>query len=254
MKLFGILFFIGILYAASRTESFHSLPKVILSITDIGYATAIKVILILRLRAIYGYDWKVSILLYTLIAMEICGGLAAFIGGLSFTVTSPMLIPFPLPGCWFWRTPSIWQTLEEKSTFTLWVIRFSATTIEAILMLIKLVEALKEERKFSDEPRLWLGIRARRHLTPVLYIFHRDGMLLIILVLVINTLGLVGQILPSSVTGGVDWRMWLILTYQLCGSRVILNVRRVNGRLTGSIVLAEHLSTIRFESRGQIDG
>ncbi|KAJ3559727.1 hypothetical protein NP233_g11193 [Leucocoprinus birnbaumii] len=220
-----------------------------LSVVGFGYVAAIKVILILRLRAIYGYHRKVSILLYALIAEGLVskGGLAALTGVLVLATASLVQTHFPLPGCWLLTSTLSWSPLVgAKTLLAFWIIRFSATTIETVLMLIKLTETLNAERRFSDES-LWSVIREHRRLTPVLYIFYRDGALLII-----PTLGLIGDAIPSSAASGVDWNMWLLLTYQLFGSRLILNIRRVNGKLTKSII-PEHLSTIRFASDSHID-
>ncbi|KAJ3557729.1 hypothetical protein NP233_g11667 [Leucocoprinus birnbaumii] len=187
------------------SESLHTLSEATLSIVDIGYIAAIKVILILRLRAIYGYDRKVSILLYALIAIEMAPH-------------SPVQISFSLPGCWFQPSTLSWSLLVvEHTTRALWITRVAATSV-----------ALNTERRFSHRS-LWSAIGERRHLTPVLYIFHRDGALLIIPILAVSTLGLVGWVLPSSAAGGVDWNMWLILTYQLCIAVIKESLRLSHG-------------------------
>ncbi|KAJ3564966.1 hypothetical protein NP233_g7943 [Leucocoprinus birnbaumii] len=183
---------------------------------------------------------------------EMTGALIAFICQSGF-IAPALLTASPLPGCWFSYSPSIiWQTLNEGTLFALWITRFSVTTIEAILMLIKLCEALKAERRFSDKSLL-TAIGERRRCTPVLYIFHRDGALLIIAISIISAFGVVATVVPYPALTQTDWNMWLLLIYQLFGSRLILNIRRANGKLTGSIV-PEHLSTLRFESCGHISG
>ncbi|KAJ3558739.1 hypothetical protein NP233_g11446 [Leucocoprinus birnbaumii] len=261
MKSFGISYFIATLYydtnphvtrVRSIIRPLHTRPEAASSIIEIGYVAAVKTIIILRLRAIYGYNRKVSILLYALIAIEMAVAIVAVVGILLFATIFPVQIPFPLPGCWWWAAPSRWAHLRDKVMLALWMIRVLATSIEAILMLIKLAEALNTERRFSEKSLL-SAIGERRRLTPVLYIFYRDGALLIIPILVISTLGLVAETRGSATMGGVDWSMCLLITYQLCGSRMILNIRRVNGKLTGSMV-PEYLSTIRFGSRGHIHG
>ncbi|KAJ3558737.1 hypothetical protein NP233_g11444 [Leucocoprinus birnbaumii] len=62
MKLFAILYFICMMAVWGTSLTL-----------DIGYVVAIKMILVLRLRAIYGYSHKVSILLYALMAIQLYG-------------------------------------------------------------------------------------------------------------------------------------------------------------------------------------
>ncbi|KAF5357135.1 hypothetical protein D9756_006817 [Leucocoprinus leucothites] len=232
---------------------------------DIGYTSIIKLILVLRLRAIYRHDRKVSIILYTLMTIEMIGALGALIGFVAVSTKYPAQVPFPFVGCWSRRTAPPFSTFYDKTALVLWYIshvlpmpstnnltlgritRFSTTAVEAILMLTKLGEALNKERRLSDKSLLSAILELRR-LTPVLYIFYRDGALLFIPIFIINTLGILGKTLPNSIVGGIDWSMWLLLTYQICGSRLILNIRRANEKLTGSMV-PQYLSTLRFESR-----
>ncbi|KAJ3564964.1 hypothetical protein NP233_g7944 [Leucocoprinus birnbaumii] len=242
MKFFGILYFITSLYGRIYPRVTRVMPDVwmaALSIIDIGYLAAVKVILILRLRAIYGNNQRVSILLYTLMAVEMAAGLVVMICGTLVNTTASLKTPFPFPGCWFFDSNLSLYTLARKAVFALATTRFSITS-----------EALNTERKISGRSLL-TAIGERRRLTPVLYIFYRDGALLIIPIFVISTLALASQILQGHAMGGVTWDVWLLLTYQLGGSRMILNIRRANGKLIGSIV-PEHLSTLRFESRGHI--
>ncbi|KAJ3554133.1 hypothetical protein NP233_g12487 [Leucocoprinus birnbaumii] len=219
---------------------------------DVGYVAIIKLILVLRLRAIYRHDNKISLMLYGLMGIEMLGALVALIGFVAVSTVYPAVVPFPFPGCWSSQTAPPWSTFYDKSALVLWVTRFSTTAVEAILMLIKLGEALNKERRLSDKS-IWSAVGELRRLTPVLYIFYRDGALLFIPIFVINTLGIIAKTAPNSVVGDIDWSMWLLLTYQICGSRLILNIRRANEKLTGSMV-PQYLSTLRFESRGSADG
>ncbi|KAF5357115.1 hypothetical protein D9756_006797 [Leucocoprinus leucothites] len=213
---------------------------------DIGYTSVIKLILVLRLRAIYRHDRKVSIILYTLMTIEMIGALGALIGFVAVSTKYPAQVPFPVVGCWSRRTAPPFSTFYEKTALVLWITRFSTTAVEAILMLAKLGEALNKERRLFDKSLLSAILELRR-LTPVLYIFYRDGALSFIPIFVINTLGILGKTLPNSIVGGIDWGMWLQLTYQICGSRLILNIRRANEKLTGSLV-PQYLSTLPFDS------
>ncbi|KAJ3551553.1 hypothetical protein NP233_g13063 [Leucocoprinus birnbaumii] len=142
--------------------------------------------------------------------------------------------------------------VESKSRFALAIIRCSANIVEAILLLITLGKALNTERRFSDKSLL-TAIGERRHHTPVLYIFYRDGALLLIPILILSILGLVDNTLPYPALHKVDLDMWFFLTYQLFVSRLVLNIRRANGKLTESSAL-EQLSTLRFGSHRDISG
>ncbi|KAJ3559815.1 hypothetical protein NP233_g11173 [Leucocoprinus birnbaumii] len=162
MKLFGISYFIATLYYDTNphvtrvfmVQVLHTRPEATSSIIEIGYVAAVKTIIILRLRAIYGYDRKVSILLYALIAIEMAVAIVAVVGILLFATIFPVQIPFLLPGCWWWAAPSWWAHLRDKVMLALWMIRVLATSIEAILMLIKLADALNTERRFSEKSLL----------------------------------------------------------------------------------------------------
>ncbi|KAF9445864.1 hypothetical protein P691DRAFT_784641 [Macrolepiota fuliginosa MF-IS2] len=142
--------------------------------------------------------------------------------------------------------------------------------VELVLMLKKVVQILGEERRGAGES-LWTAVSELRRITPVLYVFHRDGALLFIPTFgeqfkhysyhhqyikpiipsvtftVIITFGCFAAILPTSRIGGIHWGLWLLLTYQICGSRLILNIRRENGKLAGTVV-PQYLSTLQFNS------
>ncbi|KAJ3574248.1 hypothetical protein NP233_g1898 [Leucocoprinus birnbaumii] len=106
------------------------------------------------------------------------------------------------------------------------VTRALTASVEAALVLAKLGEAINTERRFSNRS-LWSAIGEWQRITPVLYVFHRDGALLIIPIFsgnicslgipvtsntretVLSFLGMIAKIFPTSAVGRIDWVMWV---------------------------------------------
>ncbi|KAF9443110.1 hypothetical protein P691DRAFT_809452 [Macrolepiota fuliginosa MF-IS2] len=250
MKLMAILYFVGSLY--QRVYPSVTQTRCLLAVwatgiaMDIGFTSIIKTILVLRLRALYRHERKVTLLLYFLMTVELLCALVALVGFITVNTKYPAAVPFPFPGCWQRVPKPPFSTFYKKSGLVLWVSRFATTSIELVLMLQKFAQVLGKERRGAGES-LWTAVAELRRITPVLYVFYRDGALLFIPIFVINTFGCFSMILPASVIGSIDWSMWLLLTYQICGSRLILNIRQANGKLTGTMV-PQYLSTLRFNS------
>ncbi|KAF9447316.1 hypothetical protein P691DRAFT_782562 [Macrolepiota fuliginosa MF-IS2] len=193
----------------------------------IAYPPLVKVLLILRL-------------------LEILSCLIAFLLDVALVVPGGRLanISPVLPGCYLSLPESNLYRVWDKSGPQEWAVRLLTSTIELGLMLFKLVQT------FRMRAGGFQSVVTQIHsLTPVLYVFYRDGMLMFIPIFVMNWCGLVSFFKPfnSSTFSRVDWPVWLVMTYHIFGARLILNLRNANAKLIGTTI-PQQISTLRFDA------
>ncbi|KAF5357048.1 hypothetical protein D9756_006712 [Leucocoprinus leucothites] len=85
------------------------------------------------------------------------------------------------------------------------------TNIYSIMKLVGalyFIEEVNREKQRTDKS-LWPAILQIRDLTPILYIFYRDGALASIPILVVDTLEVIARAFPSSAVGGINWNIAL---------------------------------------------
>lgn len=263
MKIFGIIFFLGIFLnsvnprptkkSCTAASWMFALP------IFLGYTPLLKTLLILRLRALYRYEKKVSMLLYTLLAIEIMSGLLALSAAMGvYMVSTPLPVFPPLMGCVL-STPSGMLAVVYGSALTIsWIVRLVTSSIELILMIYKLLTTLNTGEVIS-----FLMLTQIKKLTPVLYVFYRDGMLMFIPIFFINTLGFIASVqgIKTNLFNTIDWDVWLVIVYQVFGSRLILNLCNANAELIGTTISRPAISALRFDrpqetenQRGSGDG
>ncbi|KAJ3557937.1 hypothetical protein NP233_g11611 [Leucocoprinus birnbaumii] len=103
---------------------------------------------------------------------------------------------------------------------------------------------------------VWHRISHVRKFTPVMYTFYRDGTLFTIPILVLVSLVLAAG-RTNIFTNPLDyfhWPAFLELAYYLVGTRLILNLRKANCKLTESVVSCPRASVLLFhQSQWQED-
>ncbi|KAJ3573939.1 hypothetical protein NP233_g2116 [Leucocoprinus birnbaumii] len=168
-------------------------------------------------------------LLYAINAAEITAALVAFIasGILSDALSRNSPPDLPSIGCW------------SSRVFT--------TSVELALIMIKFYLAISRVATTAKASEVSPGYRVKRTLTPMLWVFYRDGILFFVPVFAI-------QILGFSVTlawnrniwvDNLPWGAWLAVTYYICGTRLILHLRQADCSISDT-TLSEKISTLQF--------
>ncbi|KAF9451131.1 hypothetical protein P691DRAFT_757608 [Macrolepiota fuliginosa MF-IS2] len=203
----------------------------------IAYTCVIKTLLVMRLRALYGNEnVKVSIILAVAMAVELAS--AAFIFLLvciSTQIYGTVVVPFP--GCII-ATPEHLLNLTNQASNAVWASRLFSNTVEVVLTLGKLYHSL-----MTAEGEFLSGLERMKHWRPIFYVFYRDGMLFFIPMFILSTLALLDSLRVIQTT--TSWTMWLSLVYCTCGTRLILNLRIANCKLTSSTI-GQQITTIQF--------
>ncbi|KAF9442474.1 hypothetical protein P691DRAFT_789402 [Macrolepiota fuliginosa MF-IS2] len=203
--------------------------------------------------AIWDYNFKVTVMLIFITAAEIIIGLVRGIA--NGIITSQNKIEgFPLHGC-FRNDLSLSQShLLASADIAIGIARFGAAAIELLLILIRLFQALRQAKLVGNT--FYARIVHIKKFTPILYIFYRDGTLLILPLPVIVTLHFLAALetdssqiallekLPENITA------WFALVYYLCATRLILNLREANCKMTETMLSRRH-TTIRFNHNTQ---
>ncbi|KAJ3568620.1 hypothetical protein NP233_g5595 [Leucocoprinus birnbaumii] len=188
------------------------------------------------LSSTVAYNIIVIVLLYAINAAEITAALVAFIasGILSDALSRNSPPDLPSIGCWYAN-----PTSEPMLLITYFVIRSSrvfTTSVELALMMIKFYLAISRVAT-TKTSEVSPGYRVKRILTPMLWVFYRDGILFFVPVFAI-------QILGFSVTlawnrniwvDNLPWGAWLAVTYYICADCSISDT-----------TLSEKISTLQF--------
>ncbi|KAF9444490.1 hypothetical protein P691DRAFT_786647 [Macrolepiota fuliginosa MF-IS2] len=184
---------------------------------DVGYTVTIKSLLALRLRALYSRNKKGELSKTSLFAAE----RALILNTISHLRP---LLPIDPTSCGVIGTDTGLLKVFVQLEPIIWIIRLVTTSFEAGFMFYKFYETLQKTaggRHFRSA--------VSRSLTPLLYVFYRDGLLMFI---------------PSILSH------FLISPGELgyMGSRLILNVRRANTRLIDVSQVSKKTSALRFAS------
>ncbi|KAF7768681.1 hypothetical protein Agabi119p4_7924 [Agaricus bisporus var. burnettii] len=133
---------------------------------EIVYTAVIKTLLVLRLRALYGNNKSVTVLLCVATVVELIGTTYAYMfTGLNLQrfVASPA----PVPGCTL--KPGAHLRLYRSLTLV-WATRFASNSFELVLLLYGLYQSLKETGSYFRK-----GWARTKEVAPILYVFYRDG-------------------------------------------------------------------------------
>lgn len=213
---------------------------------------AVDGLLTLRLAALWNDSRIVIFFLYFIFIIEISASFLSAASG--FYNASPKAINidhFPLPGCFYFLSDKALGVFYVFNV-TLTAVRLFATSSQVLLTLTKLVKFLKNAS--DPEETLLERVSHIRNFAPVMYTFYRDGTLFSIPILALVSLVLAAGRM-NIYTNPLDyffWPSWLTLAYYLVGTRLILNLRKADCKLTESIVSLQMRSALVFH-QGQHD-
>ncbi|KAF9441757.1 hypothetical protein P691DRAFT_765919 [Macrolepiota fuliginosa MF-IS2] len=225
------------------------------AVADTLMTVTTKVLLIMRLRALWNCNRGVTIFLAISTAsmsLSSCTGSAnpdtnnpaelliymimSFFDCVSFQKYGSDSIP--LHGCYIGPNlpPNIllaWFRMHKGA----WITRFSIILMEVILTLVKFWGTL------ADVKATGASLRARiaffKNFSPVIYVFYRDGTLFFIPIFVVgfmNFLSDIQLVVPNNWSfGGLDWTGWLAVAYCICvsTSRDFIQTINEGGHSTG---------------------
>ncbi|KAF9451126.1 hypothetical protein P691DRAFT_757603 [Macrolepiota fuliginosa MF-IS2] len=201
--------------------------------------SVVKILLVLRLRALWGGNLMVTTILLLATAAEmIINSFSTFAVGI--INQKYMLSGFPLWSC-FTVDPT------PRETHILHVAQ-SGLSLELGLTLIKLGGELNRVRLLGNT--IAERVAHVKTYTPIIYVFYRDGTLFFIPFSVMAVFALL-SVLTLAPNGfnpfAIDWTPWVAIVYYLCGTRLILNVREAGCKLTQSMFTRPEFETLRFQ-------
>lgn len=212
--------------------------------------TTLNLLLVVRLRALWEHDLRITIALYGAMACEVLTGFAGGVLG-SYSLTLNVIDRSPFHGC----SQSSQLHAMIPLRLAVLIIWCCVTALQVALTVIKFVEHLypKNQTFYSHIAHI------RKH-TPVIYVFYRDGNLFIFPVLVFGILQYISMTKASDLNStsalALDWTVWTTVVYYLCVTRLILNLREANCRLTEPMA-SRQLTTLQFREvpvQDQADG
>lgn len=148
------------------------------------FATVVKVLLVLRLCAVWNNNRTVTLTLYFLTAVETLVRFANLIVAIFVTI-SFNIDRFPLHGCYL--SSSDVDELLAKVIAASIASRTAAITIETLLCLVSFV--LMYRMRQAIGPTIHERISHVRSFTPLIYIVYRDGTLLFLPIWILSALG-----------------------------------------------------------------
>ncbi|KAF9440463.1 hypothetical protein P691DRAFT_780073 [Macrolepiota fuliginosa MF-IS2] len=211
-------------------------------IIDIIIPSIMKILLIIRVRAIWDYNIRVTIALVFITALDILLGIVrTVIVGVIYQQYS--VGGTPVHDCFEkYYSPSDTHLLDSVE-FVVLAGRCIITGIEVLLILVRLFQALKQVKLMGHT--FYERMVHIKRLMPVIYVFYRDGTLLIIPIFGTSMLAFANTLSSKPIFGAVDLGGWLALVYYICGTRLVLNLREVNCKITESI-LPQNFSDLQF--------
>ncbi|KXN84339.1 hypothetical protein AN958_12754 [Leucoagaricus sp. SymC.cos] len=213
---------------------------------EIIFTGAIKILLVLRLRALYHnkkYDcskqeFSVSLVYsHPRLQSTIYG---YFIVGLD--LQEHIASPSPIPGCPLRATS---QLKHFRAPILLWC----RLCLELSLLLVGLFRSLTDA-SHNDFRKGWSYMK---QVAPLLYIYYRDGTLFYI-PLGISTFGFAATLVNfTERINCSDWEAWLAIVYYITGTRLIMNLRKAGVKFTTSVASTPKISTLAFHHEVDFD-
>ncbi|KAJ3563910.1 hypothetical protein NP233_g8636 [Leucocoprinus birnbaumii] len=198
----------------------------------------------LLLPCITEHKRAVMILLWVVISIEIAAIMLAFIT--IGVIASATAVPTPplVDGCALSddMSEAFQKLLTGGGDLPVWCTRVLSTAIEMGLLLFKLYQYSTSLNR-GAEGHNTLSIRK---LSPLLYVFYRDGLVFLIPAFAFQIMGFAASPQWDGLLANFPWATWLMLTYYICGTRLILHLRRADYQL-GKSRIVEEMSTLRFQ-------
>lgn len=214
--------------------------------TSVILPATTKVLLVLRLRAIWLYDVRVTLLLVSVTIIEVVLGIwrtviAGIVNG------AGAIGDYPLHGCYATDSSPL-SSLMAPTIVAFGTARTLSAAVELVLVCIKLFQATKTV--YLAGSSLPDRIKHLRRFTPVLYVFYRDGTLFVFPIFVINAFDLISAL--ASHYGHLEPFLVNItplfgLVYYACGTRLVLHLREANCKLSKTIVTDRWSTMIQFD-------
>ncbi|KAF5344855.1 hypothetical protein D9756_011180 [Leucocoprinus leucothites] len=212
------------------------------------YGTAVKVLLVLRLRAVWNnaragkalthkasftsstdHDKStktVTLVLYFITAVDTLVKLASVIVDI-FVPLNSTFDRVPLHGCYV-SGDVVWLAMKASAASV--ISRAATTTIETLLCLVSF--AMIYRMREAIGPTIHERISHVRSFTPLIYVVYRDGTLLFLPIWIFSALTLVNtfNLAPQSLLGfkELDWNIWGTVVYSIIGARLIINIRKAD--------------------------
>ncbi|KAJ3573416.1 hypothetical protein NP233_g2458 [Leucocoprinus birnbaumii] len=174
----------------------------------------------MRIRAVWNNSYIVTVVLYVLVLAEGLLGLTAAI----LTIYSSMVSAvgdIPLHGCLYSNELDTMGNISTRVTGAFVIYGLFASTVAIGLTIVPFMRYYKM-LKFTG-PTPLERISHMQMVTPLLYVFYRDGTLLLIPVWILSLLEVFEIFSFNFATN--DLSVWLGVGYGMVGARLILNIR-----------------------------
>ncbi|KAJ3568196.1 hypothetical protein NP233_g5877 [Leucocoprinus birnbaumii] len=197
----------------------------------------LRFLLAMRIRAVWNNSYIVTVVLYTLVLMEGLIGVTAAI----LTIYSSMVSAVgdvPLHGCLYSNEFDTMGSISTRVTGTFVAYGLFASTTAIGLTVVPFMRYYRMLKLTGPAPLE--RISHMRLVTPLLYVFYRDGTLLLIPVWILSLLE-VFEIFSFNFAAN-DLSVWLSVGYGMVGARLILNIRAAGCDL-GETLLSRPLNS-----------
>jgi hypothetical protein len=199
-------------------------------------AAAIDALLILRLHAVYEFNKRLLIFLLCLYIIEFAIVITVATYLLSNTqafIQSPVL----LSGCLATTAPNTNISLIAWIPNLLVNCTFFVLTIYKFAHLVRIVNG----------SGLWTTLRKGKNISPIMALFVRDGAICFGMVLAALLLNIIFIIVVAGSPLNQMGTAWLVATYSVAGSRLVLNLRGFNKSTQTTTLDSVELRRIRIQ-------
>ncbi|OBZ66913.1 hypothetical protein A0H81_13253 [Grifola frondosa] len=204
-----------------------------------------EALFLLRIYASYGRSKRILfVILFLYLAQMINGVVTACLEVISLDII-PHPPHFPIPGCLLSQPKG-----TSHATLAAWILNMSVACIYLVLILYKFGRDISFTRNAAT-PESNITFMEFRYMSPLIYMFLRDGIAYFFLVFASNMVNLVFSFVLDGRAIQTMGFSWLMAVYAVGSSRLCLNLRGLaisDGRTTtDDIELQTHATTCEFD-------
>lgn len=205
-----------------------------------------RILLVVRLRALWNQDKTVTVILYILTGAGVLVDLISVCIE-NYYISRFAIDRFFLTGCAIIQNEGLqFYSIQHKLALASSIVGVVSTTVGVALTIMRFMGTYSDSR-FAG-PTFRERISFIKEVTPVIYVFHRDGTLFFIPILPFMVLQLVAVLSTNDLFNPLrlDWSSWVAFMHYFTGTRLILNLLEANCKLSESIVSRQVYTPLQF--------
>ncbi|KAF5345405.1 hypothetical protein D9756_010972 [Leucocoprinus leucothites] len=213
--------------------------------SDVIIPSTMKVLLILRLRAVWNNNRIMTFVLFFLTTIEVLNGILVMILS-GWIATTSSLSGFPFHGCIVADSSLFLRPAYITSKAMLSIVRMTSTSVETLLTIVSFIITYRRVHAIGSTVRQ--RILHIQSFAPLVYVFYRDGTLLFIPVWIFTMLEFLNdyKLMTWSIFQlAIDWTVWVAVVYSAIGARLVLNLREADCSIGESLV-SKPMQSLQF--------